>query len=205
MIFLTHDSGLLKHWQRALNRGKAPIFHSFAAFHDSKTAAQIVWIDSAVKDLPPWTDPAWASVFLQQRHKIIFTSSAPSDDEAITALDAGCTGYCHAFADVATLRNVLQVVESGQVWVGPSLLQRLIKVANHAKSSASTPSIHWQTGLSPREIQVATLAANGASNLQIASMCHISERTIKAHLSSIFQKMNVTDRLQMTLRVHGIS
>ncbi len=204
MILITHDNGLKNHWQHALHGVQASIFTNFASFHDSQSPTQVVWIDSAIKDLPDWKSPLWAHIFLEQKHKLIFTSSSPSDDEAISALDAGCAGYCQAFADAATLRNVLQVVESGQVWVGPSLLQRLIKVARHAKSAILVPSTDWQSGLSPREIQVATLAANGASNQQIANMCNISERTIKAHLSSIFQKMNVTDRLQMTLRVHGI-
>lgn len=205
MIFLTHDNGLRKHWQHALNCEHASVFQNFAAFHGNQNPPQVIWIDSAVKDLPPWQDSVWGQIFLEQRQKVIFTSSSPSDDEAIPALDAGCAGYCQAFADSTTLKNVLQVVQSGQVWVGPSLLQRLIKVANHAKSATVLPPTNWQKGLSPREIQVAILAANGASNQQIANECNISERTIKAHLSSIFQKMNVTDRLQMTLRVHGIS
>lgn len=204
MIFLTHDTGLLKHWRRALNCEHALVFQNFAAFYGAESSPRTIWIDSAIKDLPPWSDPVWQRIFREQR-KVIFTSSSPSDDEAIPALDAGCSGYCQAFADSTTLKNVLQVVNTGQIWVGPHLLQRLIKAANYAKSAVVLPTTAWQLGLSPREIQVAILAANGASNQQIAKECSISERTIKAHLSSIFQKMHVTDRLQMTLRVHGIS
>lgn len=205
MIFLTHDTGLLKHWRRSFQSEHALVFQSFAAFHEADAPADIVWVDGAVKDIPPWDDPAWERIFLQKKQKLIFTSSSPSDEQAIPALDAGIVGYCQAFANPVTLKNVLQTVEFGQIWVGPSLLQRLIKVANQAKAAIQSPPAEWKQRLSPREIQVAILAANGASNQQIAKECNISERTIKAHLSSIFQKMNVTDRLQMTLRVHGIS
>ena len=51
---------------------------------------------------------------------------------------------------------------------------------------------------------MAVLAANGASNQAIATDCGISERTVKAHLTAVFEKLNLTDRLQLALRVHGI-
>lgn len=205
MIFLTPDSGLRKHWQTALDCMDATVFPDFSTLQHSKHRSTTVWLDNTARGIPSWADPTWGSIIRDRALKIIFTSSAPSDDEAIAALDMGCVGYCQAFSDSGTLNNVFQVVQAGQVWVGPNLMQRLIKVANHAKNSTISPSTDWKTGLSQREIQVAILAANGASNQQIARECKISERTIKAHLSSIFQKMHVTDRLQMTLRVHGIS
>jgi DNA-binding NarL/FixJ family response regulator len=59
--------------------------------------------------------------------------------------------------------------------------------------------------LTTREREVALLAANGASNKTIASDCDITERTVKAHLAAIFEKLHLTDRLQLALRVHGIS
>ena len=62
----------------------------------------------------------------------------------------------------------------------------------------------WRQALTQREVEIATLAAHGASNLSIASQCGITERTVKAHLSAVFEKLNVTDRLQLALRVHGI-
>jgi DNA-binding NarL/FixJ family response regulator len=65
--------------------------------------------------------------------------------------------------------------------------------------------IAWSEGLTQREVEIAVLAANGASNSLIASQCNISERTVKAHLSAVFSKLNITDRLQLALRVHGIS
>jgi DNA-binding NarL/FixJ family response regulator len=58
--------------------------------------------------------------------------------------------------------------------------------------------------LTAREREIAKLAARGTSNLQIAETCDISERTVKAHMSSIFDKLSITDRLQLALRVHGI-
>jgi len=58
--------------------------------------------------------------------------------------------------------------------------------------------------LSEREVQVARLIANGASNKEIADRLVITERTVKAHLTAIFEKLGVRDRLQLSLRVNGV-
>lgn len=205
MIFLTNDNGLLKHWQRTIGAKSTASHATFSALEASASRGELVWIDSNVKDLPDWNSPKWKTLIHTRELRIILTSSAPRDEEAIPALDAGCAGYCQAFADASILANVKETVETGQIWVGASLLQRLIKVANHVSKTATLTPSAWKEGLSAREVEVAELAASGASNQQIADICRISERTVKAHLSSIFLKMNVTDRLQMTLRVHGIS
>jgi DNA-binding NarL/FixJ family response regulator len=81
------------------------------------------------------------------------------------------------------------------------LLSRTQHAAARAPQKADT---EWSGGLTQREREVAVLAANGASNQAIATDCGISERTVKAHLTAVFEKLNLTDRLQLALRVHGI-
>jgi DNA-binding NarL/FixJ family response regulator len=64
----------------------------------------------------------------------------------------------------------------------------------------------WDNGLlTEREITVARYAASGQANAQIAEALGITERTVKAHLSAVFEKLGVSDRLQLALLVHGIS
>ena len=149
----------------------------------------------------------WVPLLQHSKYKIVAASSNPKEASAIEALDAGCAGYCHAFADAATLRQVDQVVRAGHVWIGAELMQKLIQTANRAvairSSEPSTVKV-WNDCLTAREEQVAQLAANGASNQQIATECQITERTVKAHLSAIFEKLNIADRLQLALKVHGI-
>ena len=83
-------------------------------------------------------------------------------------------------------------------------MHRLLHGAR-ALAPSGKPAVQWDQGLTQREREVALLAANGASNSDIATECGISERTVKAHLTAVFAKINITDRLQLALRVHGIS
>ncbi len=208
-IFVTQDQGLLAHWRKALQLDGA--LHLTTAeqvpLHlpgQAQTNSTAVWLDMESHPAPIWTDAAWIHL-LGLPCKWIAASSSPSDAAGIEALDAGCSAYCHAYSDAATLTQVQQVVTMGQIWIGKGLMQRLISAANRVAPGAKDAAPSWSEGLTQREVEIAALAANGASNLLIASECGISERTVKAHLSAVFSKLNITDRLQLALRVHGIS
>jgi DNA-binding NarL/FixJ family response regulator len=173
---------------------------------DSLPVGSLVMIDNAHPQRPDWSDARWR---VWAGHlSIIVLSSEPQDAEGIAAMDAGAAGYCNAYANAATLKQVVEVVSSGELWVGRSLLTRLLKGVNHGltQQAADTPRpvATWHSALTEREIEVARMAAQGASNLGIAEVLGITERTVKAHLTSIFDKLDVADRLQLALKVHGV-
>ena len=204
-VYATRDAGLRLHWQKALGHPKAFLATSFQELSDLTlpNGAQI-WVDLALPDLPTWQASQWKALWGDRGHRVIAASSNPKDDEAMAALDAGCAGYCHAFSDAGTLRQIQQVVQTGHVWIGPALMQRLIRGANQAAALVTVPVLDWRSLLTQRETEIAVMAAKGASNLDIATACGISERTVKAHLSAAFDKLGVSDRLQLALKVHGI-
>ena len=102
------------------------------------------------------------------------------------------------------LQQVSTVVSNEGLWVGPSLLQRLIRATGPRveRARGDTPDLN---ALSQREIEVAQHVGNGASNKEIARSLHITERTVKAHLSAIFQKIGVRDRLQLAIFMRSVS
>ncbi len=166
---------------------------------DDLPAESLLVADTALASLAeagmaPWH--AWSARLL-----VIVASSLPSDDEGLRFLDAGASGYCHAYAAEATLRQILDVVASGEKWVGKSLLNRLLAGLQHNRESQTDKRTVL---LTEREREVALLAARGQSNLLIAETLQITERTVKAHLSAAFEKLQVSDRLQLALKIHGI-
>ncbi|MBK7051210.1 MAG: response regulator transcription factor [Rhodoferax sp.] len=205
LLFASHDEGLLTHWQRAFALQEHVIAKIFETLHlQSIMPGTLIWIDLALPQIPPWKTTTWKQLISKDGVRVVATSSNPSERQAIEALDAGCAGYCHAFSDAQTLIQVFQVVQSGYVWIGKTLMQRLIQSAGRAISEAQNSSPDWGHSLTQREREIAILAANGATNQAIAVDCSITERTVKAHLSAVFEKLNVSDRLQLALRVHGI-
>jgi two-component system nitrate/nitrite response regulator NarL len=134
---------------------------------------------------------------------VIALSDQPGDDEALRCFAAGAKGYCNTHAVPELLQRVAQVVLQGGLWIGESLMQRLLQGTARIPLPAVDASSDWASLLTERERQVALAVAGGASNKEIARQLGITERTIKAHIGAIFSKLDVRDRLQLSLLIHG--
>lgn len=144
---------------------------------------------------------------------VIALANHPDNAEALALFSAGVRGYCNAHATAANLRQVASVVQAGGLWIGEALMQRLLASTQAAMSLmpiAGLPRDDVARGtadrllaLTEREREVARAVANGSSNKEIARQLGITERTIKAHVGSIFQKLKARDRLHLALIVNG--
>ncbi|MDD2664874.1 MAG: response regulator transcription factor [Dechloromonas sp.] len=127
----------------------------------------------------------------------------PSDEAGLAALSQGAVGYCNAHATPELLHTVESVVRSQGLWVGESLLNRLLGGISNRLGNGSAGGNERLAGLSSREREIALCVARGESNKEIARELNLAERTIKLHLTSIFEKLQVRDRLQLALRVNS--
>jgi len=137
--------------------------------------------------------------------RTVILADDPSDALILECLSSGAVGCCNTHAAPEVLQQIALVVANGGLWVGQSLLQQVIGNTGRAlaQRAGSVPNAALPE-LSEREQQVARLVAEGASNKEIADRLHIAERTVKAHLTAIFEKTGVRDRLQLSLRINGI-
>ena len=120
--------------------------------------------------------------------------TAFSDRERILdAIDAGAVGYLLKDAEPDELVRGLEAAARGESPLSPKAAQAL--VAARANRSG-------EPQLTPREDEVLRLLAEGLPNKLIARRLEISEKTVKAHLTSIFQRIGVTDRTQAALWAH---
>lgn len=137
---------------------------------------------------------------------VVLLSDVPEEAQVLEALALGAAGCCNSRAAPEVLRQVAVVVSNGGLWVGQSLLRQLVGATSRrlGQLPRDAENDDWRPLLSEREAQVARLVANGASNKEIADRLAITERTVKAHLTAIFEKLAVRDRLQLSLRVNGV-
>jgi len=143
---------------------------------------------------------------------VIVLSNHPDNEEALALFSAGVRGYCNAHATAANLRQVASVVQAGGLWIGEALMQRLLASTHAAMSrlpvaalppddTAGAPADRLSV-LTKRELEVARAVASGSSNKEIARQLDITERTVKAHVGAVFQKLGVRDRLHLSLLVN---
>lgn len=197
-VFVTEDEPLRSNWVAAFSEAK--LAHWSATRRSRK--ADLFWLT-----LPYEGD---VTVLIQKwRHiagkaPLVALSDEPRDEEGLLALRAGASGYCNGYASPVVLLQVAQTVQQGGVWLGQSLLQKLVATTARQAPAPATISGDWALSLTEREQRVALAVASGASNKEIADQLDITERTVKAHLTAAFEKLHVRDRLQLTLLVNGI-
>jgi DNA-binding NarL/FixJ family response regulator len=161
--------------------------------------ADIVWLSAALPDWQAWLARLTAAPVAPA---VVVLSQQPTQHEALLALDGGAQGYCHAYAAPMQLREIAVVVGHGGLWIGPDLMGRVISAFRRAlPAEPGDAEGGVLTRLSPREQEVARAVAAGHSNKEIARLLGITERTVKAHLGTVFEKLGVRDRLQLALRV----
>lgn len=138
--------------------------------------------------------------------KIILLTSRCDEKEAASGLKLGVKGYCHKDIDPPLLKKAVEVVLEGEVWVGRKTISHLLsELASHTESQQKVPNLSeiCLDYLTPREYQIARLVGDGANNKEIARRLKISGKTVKAHLTAIFQKLQIPDRLHLGLFVAG--
>ncbi len=136
--------------------------------------------------------------------KIVVLADRPDDKRGAAFLGLGVVGYGNSYMTAERLIAAVEAVASGTVWISQNIMQQLIGFLAEGKDLAT---LEENPGddlaiLSRRELQIAQLVAEGRSNLEIAQQLDIAERTVKAHMSSIFIKVGVRGRLQLALLVN---
>jgi DNA-binding NarL/FixJ family response regulator len=125
---------------------------------------------------------------------VVILTSFSDRDRIIAALDAGASGYLLKDAEPAELIAGVRAAARGESPLAPRAAREVL--------SARTAGPPRHADLSPREQDVLRLVAQGLPNKRIARELSISEKTVKAHLTSVFQQIGVTDRTQAALWAH---
>jgi len=127
----------------------------------------------------------------QPQIAIVILTTFNEDDLMREGLQAGARGYLLKDTDRATLFNTIRAAAQGQTLLKPEIIQQLL---TPAQSQEESPSEKVKTDLTDREIQVLEFVAEGDTSKQVAHHLGITERTVKAHLTSIYQKLGVDSR-----------
>lgn len=136
------------------------------------------------------------------KSRIVVLANTPNESKALSALALGVAGYCHAYSTAETLSEVRTAVTHGGLWMGQDLLQHLILATTGLTGNKPEQISAYLAQLTQREREVAIEAAKGFANKEIARTLNITERTVKAHLSSCFERLGVKDRLQLALMLN---
>lgn len=128
--------------------------------------------------------------------EVIALTIHDQEEYIIEMIRNGIAAYLLKDVSPDQLISTMLQVANGHSFISPSLMDKIFRQIN--KLSTKTQD-NRPLGLTDREVEVLRLVANGDSNRTIANKLYISEKTVKNHLSNIFQKLDVTDRTQAAL------
>jgi two-component system NarL family response regulator len=157
-------------------------------------APDVVLMDIRMPDL----DGVKAARILHQempRVGIIFVTSLGDDESVSQGLQAGGLGYILKDANLDTMLRAVRAVAHGESLLGPTVAHKMMRQF----TAQPKKQVSLLDTLTPRELEVLVLIAEGRSNKEIAGELTISQKTVKNHINNIFSKLHVYDRTQAML------
>ena len=135
--------------------------------------------------------------------QVIVLTTFQADQQVMSALRAGASGFLVKDTPPAEIINAVRLVASGDAIVSPSVTRTLLSHFGDTQASKRRHAAARRlASLTDREREVATAIGSGASNAEVAASLFMSEATVKAHVSRLFTKLDVANRVQIAIVVH---
>lgn len=137
--------------------------------------------------------------------RVLVLTGVQNPDSYRGAIRRGAMGIVLKEHAAEVLLKAIKKVSEGQVWIDRSMMGEMIQ--EFSKSSSADPEQAKISALTDREREVIRLVGEGLKNKLIAERLFISETTVTHHLSSVFSKLDVSDRLELTIYAfrHGLA
>jgi DNA-binding NarL/FixJ family response regulator len=134
---------------------------------------------------------------------VIVLTTFQADEQVMSALRAGADGFLLKDTPPAEIVNAVRLVAAGDAMLSPSVTRTLLAHFGDAPATERRQAAARRLAtLTDRERQVAMAIGSGASNAQVGASLFLSEATVKAHVSHLFSKLNVANRVQIAIVVH---
>jgi DNA-binding NarL/FixJ family response regulator len=135
--------------------------------------------------------------------RVIVLTTFQADEQVMSALRAGADGFLLKDTPPVEIVNAIRLVATGEAMLSPSVTRTLLSHFGDAPATERRRAAARRLAtLTDRERQVAVAIGAGASNAQVGASLFLSEATVKAHVSHLFSKLEVANRVQIAIVVH---
>ncbi len=184
LYLATLDPVLIKRWRDILHGYNPCVLYKEEEL--KSLGADTGMVILSIDDYPDYT---------ARFQRCIVLCSEPRLREGKRLLAAGVKAYGNAYLSSENLKSAVETVRSGNIWIYPDLMHYLI--------GGIGETVEVEDGavqkLSKKQLEVARLLSRGLGNREIARQMGITERTVKSHLTSIYEKTGTRDRVSLAL------
>jgi DNA-binding NarL/FixJ family response regulator len=128
------------------------------------------------------------------KSKVLMLTTFDADNHVIQALKAGASGYVLKDSEASAIVSSILAVVAGERVMASAVANRVLEMLTGATSPKE-----FYDGLTAREVEILKMVATGMANKQIAYKLKISEKTVRNHVSNMYEKLNIYDRAQAVL------
>jgi DNA-binding NarL/FixJ family response regulator len=140
---------------------------------------------------------------LSRPPQVIVLTTFQLDEYVLAALRAGASGFLLKDTSPHDLLRAVRLAHGGDSMLSPGVTRRLIHQFTHENRAGRRAQARARLeGLTGREREVLIEIGNGRSNAEIAGILHMSEATVKSHVSHLFMKLDAVNRVQIAIAAH---
>lgn len=132
---------------------------------------------------------------------VLILTAFDTDGFILDAMDAGAVGFLLKDAPPQTVIDAVTAAAAGEARFSPRVIRRLVALAGAQRQPAREAAAARFATLTEREQEVARAVAEGLSNAEVAAQLYLSPPTVKTHLARVFDKLQVSNRVQVALAV----
>ncbi|BCN92465.1 hypothetical protein THMIRHAM_02500 [Thiomicrorhabdus immobilis] len=190
-LIFVQDPNALKNWLNACGTDAKVLYDltDLATRFDTESHMILIQISpsSTVSEI----------VEIAKKYDVIAFANEPNNQEGLQLFENGIKGYINTFSSVERIEQAIETVKAGSIWLGQNVMQAMIQ----SLMKSNQPNNDWKASLTDREQEAAELVLQSKTNKEIAKQLEITERTVKAHLHNVFEKLDVSDRLALVLKI----
>lgn len=198
VILYTLDASLLKEWKEKLNEHElvSVLTHNdlLKEIHRNNHNVVCIEVSSFQKDIKEFIQDI---LIIHPDVKILILAKEPNFADGKEYLWLYARGYGNAHMLPIHFNDALETINRGDIWLYPEFIQNMIHVMT--KDVSSSKSVDALSKLTAKERDIADLVYRGFTNQEISDSMGITIRTVKAHMSAIFEKTGAKDRINLVL------
>lgn len=190
-IFLySEDMTLCTQWQNKITLSKSEIIDDITKLSSLSDLILVLDYASCYKEIVNIV-----TLCKKRNIKILLLQSVPSFEIGKKLLSLGVKGYGNSLMNEVYLNSAIQTIHSEMIWIYPEFTTSLIEGFDKTNSIPS----EFESRLTKQELKIAILIKDGYTNQNISDNLEISINTVKSHIKNIYEKLNVKNRLSLSL------
>ena len=197
LLLYVQDPHALKNWSTATEMPKKILYTLDVSENDYEASTTLLLIQYQKKA----NEQKEIESLLSKGYPVLLFSNQPSPNEGVEWFQRGIKGYLNTYSNTKRIEQAIEVVNTGNIWLGQAVMQTMIQAVT--ASEYSTKNESWKDLLTDREIETMEWVQQGKTNVEIGEQMHISERTVKAHIHNMLEKLDAKDRLGLVLKVQN--